>query len=417
MTKLERILCFIALCIFLNGCLSKDQNSEGKGGEEKTVKSGNRFEVADDTFGLENTVIHLDISKSHPSKKVVIQDIANVEYVALERKGNNFFIGPIVAITKDKLIGYSSKEGTITVFARNGQILKMINHQGRGPHEYYRLNGLAYDSITNELFVSNILSKKVIVYDGDGNYKRSFPYLKGRIYFWIVNFDDTSLLCWDMRDEHPATFFLISKSDGTKIKDLPIFYRKKISPFISGPTSQDKNIEISSGLGYFYKPAIFPANGILLNDISSDTVFRLTVDRKLKPFAIRVPSIVDQNPAEYLTVWSQARHYIFFQSADMSEVKSNLFAGIEDIQIPTREFLYDAENGKTYCLELINRDYESYQFKYVPPPFCASIAAQRIDAYQLTEAFRKGELKGELKEIASTLNENDNPVLMIINYQ
>jgi hypothetical protein len=87
------------------------------------------------------------------------------------------------------------------------------------------------------------------------------------------------------------------------------------------------------------------------------------------------------------------------------------------MQISTREFLYDSENGETYCLELINRDYESYQFKYVPPPFCASTAAQRIDAYQLTEAFRKGELKGELKEIVSTLNENDNPVLMIINYK
>lgn len=417
MTKLKRAFFFIALAIFLNGCLSKNQNSEVKGGKAKTVKSGNRFDVADDTFGLENAVIHLDISKFYPSKKIVIQDIANVEYIALERKDSNFFTGPIVAITEDKFIGYSSKEGTITIFAKTGQILKIINHQGRGPQEYYRLNGLAYDSINNELFVSDILHRKILVYDGDGNYKRSFSYLKERIYFWIVTFNDTSLLCWDMRSEHPATFFLISKSDGTNVKDLPIFNSKKISPFISGPAIQEKTMIKTSGFGYFYKPAIFPADGILLNDISSDTIFKLTFDCKLKPFSIRIPSIVDQDPIEYLTVWSQARQYTFFQSVDLSGVKGKLLVGIEDIQIPTNEFLYDAEDGKTYRLELINRDHETYKFDYVPPPISANIAAKRLDAYLLVEAYQNGELKGELKEIASTLDENDNPILMIIRYK
>ena len=37
-----------------------------------------------------------------------------------------------------------------------------------------------------------------------------------------------------------------------------------------------------------------------------------------------------------------------------------------------------------------------------------------LDAPQLVEAFQVGALKGHLKEIASALNEESNPVIMLI---
>ena len=37
-----------------------------------------------------------------------------------------------------------------------------------------------------------------------------------------------------------------------------------------------------------------------------------------------------------------------------------------------------------------------------------------LQAHKLIEAYEKGELKGKLKEIASSLNEDSNPVLMIL---
>lgn len=44
-------------------------------------------------------------------------------------------------------------------------------------------------------------------------------------------------------------------------------------------------------------------------------------------------------------------------------------------------------------------------------------AFQILEAYQLVDAYKKDELKGELKEIASGLNEGSNPVVMVMKYK
>ena len=132
--------------IYFNFCSSnKHQNSNEKGED--------RLGVADTTS---DPLIHLDISKSYSTKRIFIQDIADIEYVALERSGDNFFSGPIIAITQDKYIGYSTDKGTVFIFAKDGRIIKSFNHQGGGPQEYFRLNGLVYDILTDELFISDI---------------------------------------------------------------------------------------------------------------------------------------------------------------------------------------------------------------------------------------------------------------------
>ncbi|MCD7975777.1 MAG: hypothetical protein LUG51_00975 [Tannerellaceae bacterium] len=41
----------------------------------------------------------------------------------------------------------------------------------------------------------------------------------------------------------------------------------------------------------------------------------------------------------------------------------------------------------------------------------------RLDAYNLIEAYEKGELKGRLKEIAAELDEDSNPVLLLAKYR
>jgi hypothetical protein len=42
---------------------------------------------------------------------------------------------------------------------------------------------------------------------------------------------------------------------------------------------------------------------------------------------------------------------------------------------------------------------------------------QPLEAHQLVEDYEKGELKGKLKEIAATLNEEANPVIMLIKHK
>ena len=42
---------------------------------------------------------------------------------------------------------------------------------------------------------------------------------------------------------------------------------------------------------------------------------------------------------------------------------------------------------------------------------------QKLEAYELVEAYQKGKLKGKLKEIAAGLEEDSNPVLILIKYK
>ncbi len=42
---------------------------------------------------------------------------------------------------------------------------------------------------------------------------------------------------------------------------------------------------------------------------------------------------------------------------------------------------------------------------------------KRLEPYKLVEAYEKGKLKGELKEIAAKLDEEDNAVIMLVKHK
>jgi hypothetical protein len=44
-------------------------------------------------------------------------------------------------------------------------------------------------------------------------------------------------------------------------------------------------------------------------------------------------------------------------------------------------------------------------------------SCQPLEAYQLVESYKKGELKGKLKEIAAKLDEDSNPVIMLVKHK
>jgi hypothetical protein len=50
-------------------------------------------------------------------------------------------------------------------------------------------------------------------------------------------------------------------------------------------------------------------------------------------------------------------------------------------------------------------------------PVNNEIAAWPLEAYSLIEAHGKGELKGKLKEIATELDDDSNPVIMLTKYK
>lgn len=84
----------------------------------------------------------------------------------------------------------------------------------------------------------------------------------------------------------------------------------------------------------------------------------------------------------------------------------------------TRDLVYDKQSGAINEVVVINRDFkdreENVYARAINPEisFCVP-----LDPPTLLEANKDGKLSGRLKEIADGLDEEDNPVIMIVKHK
>ncbi len=81
---------------------------------------------------------------------------------------------------------------------------------------------------------------------------------------------------------------------------------------------------------------------------------------------------------------------------------------------------YDWKRKEIVQLTFTNNDYPSQDIPMNKVLQCAGDANQcylLLEAFKLKEALAGGKLKGELKAIAEKLDEEDNPVVMIIEFK
>jgi hypothetical protein len=81
-----------------------------------------------------------------------------------------------------------------------------------------------------------------------------------------------------------------------------------------------------------------------------------------------------------------------------------------------RPLKYDYATGSTTDPVFNNDDYPSLKWDgaYNQTDMPANTSAQMLDPLELMDAHEKGELNGELRDIAAKMEEDDNPVVMIM---
>lgn len=148
---------------------------------------------------------------------------------------------------------------------------------------------LMYDEANDEVFVSPDFSNHIMVYSSLGEFKRKINLPQVNVNGQMALFDDVSILVYDntklwqstMQSNAPeveqtidSVFFLISKLDGT------------VLDYILLP---NENIDLS------YKNSVFTsqvnygrvrksADGLLLYNPESDTVFHYSKEKHLTPY-------------------------------------------------------------------------------------------------------------------------------------
>lgn len=369
--------------------------------------------------------ITVDVTANYPKKEFALQDVLDVEYIPLETNDEFLTAGSVQDIGKDILVVKDLNRvqtGNIFIFDRKGKGLRNINRLGQGGEEYTNILGIVLDENKEEIYINNHFIQKVVVYDLSGNFKRSFKHREGIFYDQIGNLDEDHLICHDglleyYKPDVKRNFFLIvSKKDGS-IKEISFPYEEKKSRIMF---LRDENGKVVNTRSIYNKQLLPCQTDWLLIEPSADTIYRYSPDHGLMPFITRTPSVQAMDPEVFLFPGVVTDRYCFMQTVK----KEYDFAA--DKGFPTTELVYDKQENAIFECTIYNDDFidkkpMSLVYEIPIPPLIVNkneIAfTKRLEAPELIEAYKEGQLKGRLKEIAAELDEESNPVIMLGKYK
>ena len=349
---------------------------------------------------------NIDLSGSIPKEEQTLQDLFEVKYVALETTDSFLTRGFIEAVSQHFLITYDYNEGCLSLFDRTtGKGIRQIKRQGQGPEEFTSPSNVIIDEKREELFISDYSLRKILIYDMKGNFKRSFKTVDENYYTELLDYDDGHLLAYKSPagpHDESSCHLLISKQDGSLTKEIrfpidqvetPIFTHGKLT-----------------ATPFFYLTAPYGERWAL-TVTSSDTIYSYDADGNASPLIVRSPSIHGMDPQVFLYPTILTDRYYFLR-AQKKEFDLETMKGF-----PTQMLLYDTQEKKLVEYTLTNADMEdgpSINFYSIRPLGCDALGALTLQAPDLVETRKAGKLKGELQNITERLDEESNPVIVLL---
>jgi len=354
--------------------------------------------VADSVISKKKSTdfIVVDVTKTnYPQKELILQDFMDVEYIPLETGREFLCQRRVLAIGKDMIIIANDRDdGDIFIFDRNGKGLRKINRRGQGPEEYLTISAFVLDEDNNEIIIRDITSRKILVYDLNGKFKRNIGNEENNMIFAMRNFDREHLICHnnDRRRIGENSHFIISKQTGNIVRNIKLHFKNAINPSILG-IQRSASVRPLPPLPMAY-PMLYNYQGnFIILEPSSDTVFMYSPDHKMKPVTVRTPSIHSMDPKIHLFPSTITEQYYFMGC--FNETQKNVI---------TTNFMYDKQAGTMFKYVVYNDDYSNKEIS-MNPIFVTgnnneTAFSVAIDAFDLVEAYKENKLKGKLKEIA-----------------
>ncbi len=360
-------------------------------------------------------LIIVDVTNTdYPIKELILQDFMDVEYIALETNDDFINQGFVQSIGQKIIVVKNGiNDGDIFIYKRKtGEAIRKFNHKGQGAEEYVAISGIVLDEDKYEMFVTDNETRKMFVYNLDGKYKRSFKFPQNAMYKKIYNFDKQNLICYNFSSSNEGqSFAIISKQDGSITQEIQIPFEEIKTIYI---TSRDEANDMTySAAPYIYPIIPVPNNHWILVEPSSDTIYSYSSEYEMKPFLTRVPSIQSMNPEVFLLPSVVTDRYCFM------EIVKKEYSFSTGKGFPSTFLMYDRQDKSIFRYTVNNADY-SYKniVNMVLSPESSEVAFyHKIEPYGLVDSYKKGELKGKLKEIASKLDPEDNPVIMLIKHK
>ena len=396
-------------CLFAMSCMNNNQNetaaqeasiSEAKPSESSEAQNANFWE--------------LDVAKDYPEKTINLEDIAEVRYVPLETTDQSLIQGiHKMATSKDKIVICDIVQNTIFIFDKDGHYINSINKEGPGPQEYSSIQNFAVDFQKEEIYICDYpLKYRILTYSFDGGFIRESK-LDQKIWPSILyNYDENHLIAYDnynMESENAnkQPYSLINKENG-QVSPLPLIIENRKSNRVM-TSDGDKFMSFSIDID----PMIKTDDGVVISDFALDTIYKYT-DHKLVPIGVR--KNLGQKDLSSFCAYSS--NYSFFNIVKMDVDEKNI--GDAPRKMDSELFLLDWKSSSISAVtikmsDMIRRNeirWDSYS-----KDLHESGVAHSFRASVLIKRLKEQRLNGKLKEIASTLKEDDNPVLMMAKFK
>ena len=366
----------------------------------------------------------IDATKNYPEKEILLTDIADVTYVHLDTKSDDFlYKGGISYLTENTIVVQDVSSGSVLFFSKDGTPISHFNRHGLGPQEYRgRRSSIAYDEVTDEVFIYN--GTTIQIYSSQGEYKRSIPLPYNVIINQMDCFDDQSLILFDINRRwykaQPKTpednidylthtidssFMLISRVDGQVLDYIEMFTEHK--ELSVKPTSGGAMMLVFTDL-------VKHAEGYLLGNPATDTIFLYNKNRELTPIICKIPLLSHNEPKIILNNCIDVDNYQFIVVQTMSY-------GQLGNQDSYKYLMRDKQTGEIFRQKIVMPDYQEKKITISPNLtnyFHENGTHIELDLIELKQAYNDNKLSGKLKELVASLNEfDDNNVFMFIKFK
>lgn len=210
----------------------------------------------------------------------------------------------------------------------------------------------------------------------------------------------------------PPYYLIFSKQDGSITRKISIPFDEVKSPVArDGENWENWAAPVPTAM---YQIVPDHTNWVLM-ETSSDTIYHYLPDANTTiPLIVRTPSIHSMDPPEVFLMPTVFTDRYYFMSLLKAEFNFETGRGF-----PISGLMYDRLENSLFIPKIYNGDYTSKRevdmmSRPLDPEF---VIGQPLQAHELAEAYGKGRLKGKLKEIATTLDEESNPVIMLIKHK